>query len=90
MKTVTYAFLYGAGNEKIGTSYDSSLNSSSAKSKGKEIREAFVAAIDGLDSLLDAIKHSSECGCVRLLMDAQLRLTHLTRRSTTSCRALLE
>ena len=67
VKTVTYAFLYGAGNEKIGTSYDSSLNSSSAKSKGKEIREAFVAAIDGLDSLLDAIKHSSERGCVRAI-----------------------
>lgn len=67
VKTVTYAFLYGAGNEKIGTSYDSSLSSSAAKSKGKEIREAFVAAIDGLDSLLDAIQHKAKCGHVRLV-----------------------
>jgi DNA polymerase I-like protein with 3'-5' exonuclease and polymerase domains len=67
VKTVTYAFLYGAGNEKIGTSYDSSLSSSAAKSKGKEIREAFVDAIDGLGSLLDAIKHKAECGHVRLV-----------------------
>ena len=66
VKTVTYAFLYGAGNEKIGTSYDSSLSSSAAKSKGKEIREAFVDAIDGLGSLLDAIKHKAECGHVRV------------------------
>ena len=67
VKTVTYAFLYGAGNEKIGISYDSSLSSSAAKSKGKEIREAFVDAIDGLGSLLDAIKHKAECGHVRLV-----------------------
>ena len=67
VKTVTYAFLYGAGNEKIGTSYDSSLSSTAAKSKGKEIREAFVDAIDGLGALLDAIEHKAKCGRVRLV-----------------------
>ena len=59
--------MYGAGNEKIGTSYDSSLSSSAAKSKGKEIREAFVDAIDGLGALLDAIEHKAKCGRVRLV-----------------------
>mgnify|MGYP003136643248 FL=1 len=56
VKTVSYAFLYGAGNAKIGLSYDSTLNESQAKKKGKEIREAFVAAIDGLAELLEAVK----------------------------------
>ena len=31
VKTVTYAFLYGAGNEKIGFSYDPQLSPHKAK-----------------------------------------------------------
>ena len=56
VKTVSYAFLYGAGNTKIGHSFDPQLSESKAKKKGKEIREAFVAAIDGLAELLEAVK----------------------------------
>ncbi len=68
VKTVTYAFLYGAGDAKIGHSFDSSLNDSSAKRKGKEIRAAFVSAIDGLAELLTAIKEvSSQKGSIRSL-----------------------
>ena len=65
VKTVTYAFLYGAGDAKIGHSFDSSLNDRNAKSQGKEIRAAFVSAIDGLAELLAAIKAASEKGFVR-------------------------
>ena len=65
VKTVTYAFLYGAGDAKIGTSFDSSLSESKAKRKGKEIRSAFISAIDGLDELLSAIKEASTRGFVR-------------------------
>ncbi len=65
IKTISYAFIYGAGDAKIGHSYDSSLNESKAKSKGKEIREAFVSAIDGLAELLEAIKEASKKGFVR-------------------------
>tara|TARA_Y100000310_G_scaffold126967_1_gene125981 strand:+ start:140 stop:790 length:651 start_codon:yes stop_codon:yes gene_type:complete len=65
IKTITYAFIYGAGDAKIGHSYDSSLNDRTAKTKGKEIREAFVSAIDGLSELLEAIKKASEKGFVR-------------------------
>ena len=65
VKTVTYAFLYGAGDEKIGLSYDKLLSSSAAKRKGKEIRAAFVDAIPGLAELLEAIKKASEKGFVR-------------------------
>ena len=67
VKTVTYAFLYGAGDEKIGHSYDKQLSSSAAKKKGKEIRTAYVEAIDGLDKLLEAIKKAAERGFIKAL-----------------------
>ena len=57
VKTVSYAFLYGAGNIKLGQSYDNTLNEQQAKKKGKEIREAYVSAIDGLSDLLKGVKN---------------------------------
>ena len=60
VKTVTYAFLYGAGDIKIGHSYDKQLSQSKAKAKGKEIRAAYVDAIPGLKELLEAIHKASE------------------------------
>ena len=65
IKTISYAFIYGAGDAKIGHSYDASLNDRNAKSKGKEIREAFVSAIDGLAELLQAIKKASKEGYIQ-------------------------
>ena len=65
VKTVTYAFLYGAGDEKIGHSYDKQLSSTSAKRKGKEIRAAYIEAVEGLGDLLQAIKKASEKGSIR-------------------------
>ena len=65
VKTITYAFLYGAGNTKIGYTYDKQLSESQAKKKGKEIREAYVAAIPGLKELLAAVHKASERGYVR-------------------------
>ena len=65
VKTVTYAFLYGAGNIKIGHTYDPLLSEDKAKKKGKEIREAYVAAIPGLKELLEAVHKASEKGYVR-------------------------
>ncbi len=56
VKTVTYAFLYGAGNIKLGQSYDDTLSDKKAAKKGKEIRQAYVAAIDGLSTLLNKVK----------------------------------
>ena len=67
VKTVTYAFLYGAGNEKIGTSYDKLLSPAKAKKKGKEIKEAFIDAIDGLGDLLSDIKKVSEQGYIKAI-----------------------
>jgi len=65
VKTITYAFLYGAGDEKIGHSYDKQLSSKQAKRKGKEIRTAYVEAIDGLSTLLEAIKKASNKGFIK-------------------------
>ena len=65
VKTVTYAFLYGAGDEKIGHSYDKQLSSAKAKKKGKEIRAAYIDAVEGLGDLLDAIKKASEKGYIK-------------------------
>ena len=60
VKTITYAFLYGAGNTKIGHSFDPQLSEWHAGRKGGQIRRAFVSAIDGLAELLAAIKKASE------------------------------
>jgi len=65
IKTITYAFLYGAGDKKIGTSFDGSLGEDQAKRKGKEIRAAYVDAIEGLSDLLKAVKRAAERGYVR-------------------------
>ena len=60
VKTVTYAFLYGAGNEKIGYSYDPQLSADKARKKGAEIRKAYLDAIEGLDDLVKAVKKKVE------------------------------
>lgn len=65
VKTVTYAFLYGAGDQKIGLSYDQSLSPNKAKEKGAEIRAAYVAAIDGLGDLLAAVRAAGDRGFVK-------------------------
>jgi DNA polymerase I-like protein with 3'-5' exonuclease and polymerase domains len=72
VKTVTYAFLYGAGDEKIGHSFDAQLSATAAKRKGKEIRSAYVEAVEGLGDLLEAIKKASEKGSIRSIDGRQI------------------
>ena len=67
VKNVTYAFLYGAGDKKIGLTYDKLLSPKKAAAKGKEIRDAYVAAIPGLSDLLDAIKSAGDRGYVKAI-----------------------
>jgi DNA polymerase I-like protein with 3'-5' exonuclease and polymerase domains len=77
VKTVTYAFLYGAGDQRIGQAYDKQLSDELKKKKGKEIREAYVAAIPGLKELLEAVHKASERGFLygldnrRILVDSK-------------------
>ena len=65
IKTITYAWCYGAGDEKIGHSFDPQLSSAKAKKRGKEIRAAFVAAIPGMSQLLDSINIAAKRGWVK-------------------------
>ena len=67
VKNVTYAFLYGAGDEKIGLTYDKLLPTTAAKKKGKEIRAAYVDAIPGLSDLLAAVKSAGDRGFIRAI-----------------------
>tara|TARA_X000001036_G_scaffold95978_1_gene88690 strand:+ start:89 stop:1369 length:1281 start_codon:yes stop_codon:yes gene_type:complete len=91
VKTVTYAFLYGAGDEKIGHSYDKLLSSQRAKAKGKEIRKAYIEAIEGLDILLAAIKSASERGFVhsidqrKILLDSPHKALNYLLQSGAGC-----
>jgi len=77
VKTVTYAFLYGAGDIKIGHSYDKQLSEDKARKKGKEIRTAYVNAIPGLKELLEGVHKASERGFLygldhrRILVDSR-------------------
>ena len=65
VKTITYAMIYGAGNKKLGASFDASLSEEVAERKGKEIRKAFIEAIPGLADLLKGVKQASERGYVK-------------------------
>jgi DNA polymerase I-like protein with 3'-5' exonuclease and polymerase domains len=65
VKTVTYAFLYGAGDIKIGHSIDKQLDDDKARRKGKEVRKAYIAAIPGLKELLEGVHKASTRGYVR-------------------------
>jgi len=65
VKSITYCFLYGGGNLKLGYTYDKQLSENEARKKGKEIREAYVTAIPGLKELLQAVHKASERGYVR-------------------------
>ena len=77
VKTVTYAFLYGAGDQRIGEAYDKQLSDEQKRVKGKEIRKAYVNAIPGLKELLEAVQTASQRGYVfgldhrRILCDSR-------------------
>jgi len=77
VKTVTYAFLYGCGDIKLGHTYDKQLSEDKARKKGKEIRKAYIDAIPGLKELLEGVHKASEKGYVlgidrrRILVDSK-------------------
>ena len=64
VKTISYAFLYGAGDVKIGLSVDKQLSTDKARARGKQVRAAFIEAIDGLSELLQAVKKRSATGTI--------------------------
>jgi DNA polymerase I-like protein with 3'-5' exonuclease and polymerase domains len=74
VKTLTYAFIYGASDKKIGYSLDKSLDDRKAAVLGKEIRQKFLAAIPGLDGLLTAVQKKAETDILRALDGRPIRL----------------
>ena len=72
VKTITYCFLYGGGNQKLGLSYDNMLSPEAAKKKGAEIRRAYLDAVDGLEDLVDATKKVATRGSIRAIDKRQI------------------
>ena len=56
VKTITYAFIYGAGDQKLGHSLRPELSDAQKKQLGQELRRKFLNAIPGLEPLIDAVK----------------------------------
>ena len=74
VKGVTYAFLYGAGNQKLGETFDDSLKPSAAKRIGQEIRNKFVDAIPGLRQLITDIKAAAGRGYIKSIDGRKIAL----------------
>ena len=56
VKTLTYAFIYGAGDQKLGHSLSPELSDAQKKQLGGELRRKFLDAIPGLEPLINAVK----------------------------------
>ena len=56
VKTITYAFIYGAGDQKLGHSLSPELSDAQKKTLGGELRRKFLDAIPGLEPLINAVK----------------------------------
>ncbi len=56
VKGLTYAFIYGAGDAKLGSLLYPTLNETGQRAKGKELRQKFLDAIPGLEPLVNAAK----------------------------------
>jgi len=74
VKSLTYAFIYGASDKKIGLTMDKSLGDTEALKLGKDIRKKFLAAIPGLDDLLTAVKQKAEGDVLRGLDGRPIKL----------------
>ena len=74
VKTLTYAFIYGASDRKIGLSLDKSLDKEKAVVLGKEIRTKFLKAIPGLDQLLKAVNKKAATDVLKGLDGRPIRL----------------
>ena len=72
VKTITYCFLYGGGNQKLGLSYDNMLSPEAAKKKGAEIRRAYLDAVEGLEDLVEATRRVAEGGSIRAIDKRQI------------------
>ena len=56
VKSLTYAFIYGAGDAKLGHVLHPEYSDGMKKSLGAELRRKFLDAIPGLEPLINAVK----------------------------------
>jgi len=56
VKTITYAFIYGAGDAKLGHSLSPELSDAQKKALGGDLSRKILDAIPGLEPLIDAVK----------------------------------
>ena len=56
VKSLTYAFIYGAGDAKLGHVLHPEYSDAQKKGLGSDLRRKFLSAIPGLEPLIDAVK----------------------------------
>ncbi len=56
VKSLTYAFIYGAGDLKLGHTMDPALSDAAKRTLGGDLRRKFLDAIPGLEPLVEAVK----------------------------------
>ena len=82
VKTVTYAFLYGAGNEKIGYSYDRQLSPQKRKLKGGKLKKRLLKLFQDSAIYLVQLNLRLIEVLLRALMVEKYSLILHTKRST--------
>lgn len=90
VKTLTYAFIYGAGDLKLGHSLSPELSDAQKKQLGGELRRKFLDAIPGLEPLIEAVKQKvRNTGRLRGLDGRPIFVVLNILRSTTFCKVLV-
>lgn len=74
VKSITYCFIYGGGDEKLGMTTDPHLKGEAAAKLGKKIRKKFTEAIPGLDALLEAVANKAAGDVLKGLDGRPIRL----------------
>jgi DNA polymerase I-like protein with 3'-5' exonuclease and polymerase domains len=91
VKNISYGFMYGASDRKLGEIYDPKLAKSKQIAKGKEIRAAYVAAIDGMDKLLAGVTKRAQDGFIKaidgrkLILDSDHKALNFLLQGSAAC-----
>lgn len=64
-KTFIYAFLYGAGDEKIGSIVLPKASKAEQAKKGKQLKKKFLNSFPALKKLLNAVKEAAKSGSLK-------------------------
>lgn len=73
-KTFIYAFLYGAGDVKIGSIVAPLANEDAQRKKGKALKKKFIAKTPGLNNLIEAVQSACKRGYLLGLDGRRLRI----------------